>query len=51
VRLFGNDLAQSAFYRDRDIYPGLRGTVPLGQIEHRTLNNGAQVGIHVQRDF
>jgi hypothetical protein len=51
VRLFGNDLAQSAFYRDRDIYPGLRGSVPLGQIEHRTLNNGAQVGIHVQRDF
>jgi hypothetical protein len=51
LRLFGEDVAQSAFYRDRDIYPGLRGSVPLGQIEHRVLNNGAVVGIHVQRNF
>ncbi len=51
VRLFGNDLAQSAFYRDRDLYPGLRGAVPLGQVEHRALNNGALVGLHVQRNF
>jgi hypothetical protein len=51
LRLFGEDLAQSAFYRDRDLYPGLRGAVPLGQVEHRALNNGALVGIHVQRNF
>jgi len=51
LRLFGTDLAQSAFYRDRDIYPGLRGAVPLGQVEHRALNNGALVGIHIQRNF
>ena len=51
LRLFGEDLAQSAFYRDRDLYPGLRGAVPLGQVEHRALNNGALLGLHVQRNF
>jgi hypothetical protein len=51
LRLFGEDLAQSAFFRDREIYSGLRGAVPLSQIEHRILNNGALVGIHVQRNF
>ena len=28
ARRFGEDLAQSAFYRDRDPYPDLRGAVP-----------------------
>ncbi len=51
LRLFGEDLAQSAFYRDRDLYSGLRGAVPLSQVEHRALNNGALVGLHVQRNF
>jgi hypothetical protein len=51
LRLFGNDLAQSAFFRDRDLYAGLRGQAPLAQVEHRSLNNGALVGIHVQRNF
>jgi hypothetical protein len=51
LRLFGNDLAQSAFFRDRDLYGGPWGQVPLGQIEHPILNNGALVGIHVQRNF
>jgi hypothetical protein len=51
LRLFGEDLAQSAFFRDRDLYSGLRGAVPLAQVEHRRLNNGALVGFHVQRNF
>jgi hypothetical protein len=51
LRLFGNDLAQSAFFRDRDLYGGLRGQVPLAQVEHRILNNGALVGLHIQRNF
>lgn len=40
MRLFGNDLAQSASVATVTSNPGLRGSVPLGQIEHRTLNNG-----------
>jgi len=51
LRLFGEDLAQSAYFRDRDIYSGLRGAAPLAQVEHRILNNGALVGFHVQRNF
>ena len=51
LRLFGEDLAQSAFHRDRALYPGVRGAVPLGQVEHRVLNNGALLGLHVQRNF
>jgi hypothetical protein len=47
LRLFGNDLAQSAFFRDRDLYGGLRGQVPLAQVEHRIINNGALVGLHI----
>jgi hypothetical protein len=37
--------------RDRDLYGGLRAQVPLREIEHRILNNGALVGLHVQRNF
>jgi hypothetical protein len=51
LRLFGNDLAQSAFFRDCDLYGGLWGQVPLAQVEHRILNNGALVGLHIQRNF
>lgn len=36
LRLFGEELAQSAQLRDRDLYGG---------------NNGALVGCHVQRNF
>jgi hypothetical protein len=51
LRLFGNDLAQTAFFRHRDLYGGLRGHLPLAQVEHRVLNNGALVGLHIQRNF
>ncbi|HJS45879.1 MAG TPA: hypothetical protein VJ753_05705 [Rhizomicrobium sp.] len=51
MRLFGADLAQSAQFRDRDLYGGLRGQVPLTQVEHRRLNNGALMGFHVQCNF
>lgn len=51
VRLFARDIAQTAAYRDRDVYAGLRGTAPLAFIEHRSLSNGAMFGVNVQHDF
>lgn len=49
-----HDDARDTSYRIDDItfsHPGLRGAVPLDQIEHRRLNNGALAGIHGQRNF
>lgn len=51
VRLFGRDLAQTAAFRNREVYAGLRGSAPLSFIERRSLNNGAVVGVNVQHDF
>jgi outer membrane receptor protein involved in Fe transport len=51
IRAFGRDVAQTAAYRDRDVYAGLRGSAPLRFIEHRSLNNGALMGVNVQHDF
>lgn len=51
VRLFGQDLAQPAFVRDRLLYDGLRGQVPLDHQERRQLNNGALLGLNLRFDF
>jgi len=51
VRVFARDIAQTAAYRDRYVYSGLRGTAPLSFVEYRKLNNGAVLGIDLQHDF
>jgi outer membrane receptor protein involved in Fe transport len=51
LRLFGQDLAQPAYVRDRRLYDGLRGSVPLDHEERRSLNNGALLGLNIQFDF
>jgi outer membrane receptor protein involved in Fe transport len=51
VRVFARDIAQTAAYRDRYVYAGLRGTAPLSFVEYRKLNNGSVMGIDVQHDF
>jgi outer membrane receptor protein involved in Fe transport len=51
VRVFARDIAQTAAYRDRYVYAGLRGTAPLSFVEYRKLNNGAVFGIDLQHDF
>ena len=51
MRVFGRDIAQTAAYRDRDVYSGLRGSAPLSFVERRKLSNGAVVGMNVQHDF
>jgi hypothetical protein len=51
VRVFARDIAQTAAYRDRYVYSGLRGTAPLSFVEYRKLNNGAVFGMDVQHDF
>jgi hypothetical protein len=37
--------------RTRFIYNGLRGAVPLSQIERRRLTNGAVFGLRIQHEF
>jgi hypothetical protein len=51
VRVFARDIAQTAAYRDRYVYSGLRGTAPLSFVEYRKLNNGSVMGIGLQHDF
>jgi outer membrane receptor protein involved in Fe transport len=51
VRLYGNELAQTASFRDRQIYGGQRGAAPLTLIERRSLNNGAMFGLRIQHEF
>ncbi len=51
LRLFCQDLAQSAFVRDRTLYDGLRGMVPPSYEERRSLNNGALLGLNIQASF
>jgi hypothetical protein len=51
VRLFARDIAQTAAYRDRDVYAGLRGAASLAFVERRSLSNGAMLGINIQHDF
>jgi hypothetical protein len=51
VRLYGDDLGQTAFYRNRFIYAGLRGVAPLDLIERRSLGNGALFGVRIQHEF
>lgn len=51
VRLYGQDLAPNHYLRTREIYPGLRGAVPLSQIERRHLANGALFGLRIQHEF
>jgi hypothetical protein len=51
VRFYGNDLSPSSYFRTREIYNGLRGTVPLSQIERRRLTNGALLGLRIQHEF
>ncbi len=51
VRVFARDIAQTAAYRDRYVYAGLRGTAPLNFVEYRKLSNGAVFGMDLQHDF
>jgi outer membrane receptor protein involved in Fe transport len=51
VRLFGEELAQSPFRRERLIYDGLRGSAKPDYRELRRLNNGALLGVNLQYDF
>jgi len=51
IRVFARDIAQTAAYRDRYVYSGLRGSAPLSFVEYRKLNNGAVFGIDLQHDF
>ena len=51
VRLFGRDIAQTAAFRNREVYAGLRGRAPLSYIERRSLSNGAVFGFNVQHDL
>ena len=51
IRVFGDDLAQTAAYRDRILYTGLRGSSPLNYHEVRQLSNGSQLGMNLQYDF
>ena len=51
IRVFARDIAQTAAYRDRYVYSGLRGTAPLNFVEYRKLNNGSVFGINLQHDF
>ncbi len=48
-RLYGRDIGQTAFYREREIYSGLRGSSALDYVEKRKLNDGALIGINIQR--
>ncbi len=51
VRAFGKDIGQTAAFRNRDVYAGLRGSAPLSYIERRSLSNGTVVGVNVQHDL
>jgi hypothetical protein len=51
VRAFGRDIAQTAAFRNREVYAGLRGSAPLSFFERRSLSNGAVVGVNVQHDL
>lgn len=51
VRVSARDIAQTAAYRDRYVYAGLRGSSPLSFVEYRKLNNGAVLGMNLQHDF
>jgi hypothetical protein len=51
VRLFGRDLTQPAYVRDRLLYDGVRGSAPLDHRELRALNNGALLGLSLRFDF
>jgi len=47
----GRGGAQTAAYRDRGVYAGLRGAAPLAFVERRSLSNGAMLDINIQHDF
>jgi len=51
MRVFGRDLAQTAAYRNREVYAGLRGSAPLSFFERRSLSNGAVFGVNIQHDL
>jgi len=51
MRVFGRDLAQTAAYRNREVYAGLRGSAALSFLERRSLSNGAVFGVNVQHDL
>jgi len=51
IRVFGEELAQIPFTRDRLIYTGLRDSAPLNYRELRHLNNGALFGVNLQYNF
>ena len=51
VRAFGRDIGQTAAFRNREVYAGLRGSAPLSYIERRSLSNGTVVGVNVQHDL
>jgi outer membrane receptor protein involved in Fe transport len=51
IRVFDRDIAQTAAYRDRYVYAGLRGSAPLSYVEYRQLSNGAVIGLDLQHDF
>jgi len=50
-RIFGRELTQVPFVRDRTVYAGLRNTAPVSFYEVRKLNNGALYGFAVQYNF
>jgi outer membrane receptor protein involved in Fe transport len=51
VRVFAENVGDSAFERRRERYAGLRGTAPLRRVEVRRLAYGPYVGVKVQRTF
>ena len=51
IRVFDRDMLQTAGYRDRYVFSGLRGVAPLSYIEYRNLSNGAVIGLDLQHDF
>ena len=51
VRLYGDELSQTASFRERRIFSGLRGSAPLSLVERRSLGNGAMFGLRIQHEF
>jgi outer membrane receptor protein involved in Fe transport len=51
VRLFGQDLAQPSYVRERLLYDGLRSAAPPDRREVRALNNGALLGLNMRFDL
>ena len=51
IRFYANNLLDRHTERERRVYDGLRGLVPLGFIETRSLQLGPYVGLTVRKSF